>query len=59
MNISIQNVDANLAWRNALNLARRLSVSISVTFEWRHKSGAAHPGKQGSLVWSPSKGQNP
>lgn len=53
VNLSIQNVDANLAWRNALNLARRLGVSIRVEFEWRHNEGAAQPGQRGSVSWAP------
>ena len=49
----IQNVDANGAWRNAFNLAQRIGAPIRVTFEWRHKSKAAQPGKQGHLEWNP------
>ena len=53
INLSIQNVDANLAWRNALNLARRLKVPIHVEFEWRDADGAAHPGKKALVSWVP------
>lgn len=49
INVSIQNVDANLAWRNILKLARKLRLPLRVEFEWRHSEGAAHPGQQGQL----------
>lgn len=52
-NISIQRVDANTAWRNALHLAQVLKVPIKVTFEWQNKKGAASPGQTGVLEWSP------
>ncbi len=55
MNVSIQNVDANHAWRNSLHLARRLGTTIRVALEWRSKKGAARPGEQGTLEWTPSK----
>jgi len=50
---SIQNVDANLAWRNALHLARQLGLPLEAVFQWRHKEGAAHPGVTGALSWRP------
>lgn len=52
-NFSIQNVDANLAWRNAVHLARHLKVPLDVTFQWRHKQGASHPGVTAVLSWRP------
>ncbi len=52
-NISIQNVDANVAWRHVLHLARQLKVPVQVDFEWRNVEGAAKPGQRGSLSWSP------
>ena len=55
INLSIQNVDANLAWRNALVLARKLQVPVRVQFEWRETEGAAHPGKVGLLSWTPER----
>ncbi len=51
--ISVQGVDANLAWDHSLGLARHLRVPIQVRFEWRHKEGAARPGQVGILEWSP------
>jgi hypothetical protein len=53
VNISVQGVDANLAWRNTLHLAKNLKVPIEIWFEWRDKEGAAHPGEKGKLVWIP------
>lgn len=50
--LSVQNVEANKAWRDALHLAKRLEGSIQVTFEWRDKEGAAHRGQTGLLRWS-------
>lgn len=53
IDISIQNVDAEHAWSNALRLARRLGVEVKVVFEWMQKDDAAHPGKKGALLWRP------
>jgi hypothetical protein len=51
--ISIQGVDANLAWSHSLRLARKLGIPIKIEFQWRDKEGAAHPGKRGVLEWEP------
>jgi len=56
INLSIQYVPANAAWKNAFHLATRCDVEISAEFEWPDKPGAAHPGKRGRLVWTPRKG---
>jgi hypothetical protein len=56
IDISIQYADANMAWRNALHLARKLSCAIRAEFEWRNKKGAALPGQSGVLSWK--MGQN-
>ena len=53
MNISIQGVDAKLAWRNTLHLAKYLNISVEVCFEWRIKEGSAYPGQKGKLIWKP------
>lgn len=53
IDISIQNVDAEHAWSNALRLARHLGLEIRVDFEWMQKSDAARPGKSGALAWKP------
>ena len=55
IDISIQGIDADLAWRNTLHLARRLKVPLRVEFEWRDKPNAAHPGKRGYMEWTPKK----
>jgi len=54
INISIQNVDAAHAWSNTLRLARHLHVEVTVEFEWKQKSEAAHPGGKGRLAWKPN-----
>ena len=53
--ISIQGVDANLAWDHSFKLARAVGIAIEVVFEWREKEGAVHPGRRGVLEWSPAK----
>ncbi len=55
INVSIQGIDADLAWRNTLNMARRIGVPVRVEFEWRDKPNAAHPGERGYLAWAPKK----
>ena len=51
--ISLQYMEANRAWENSLILARELNCRIVVRFRWRHNDGAAFPGKEGVLRWSP------
>ncbi len=51
--ISVQGIEAKLAWLHALKLAEATDTSLSVEFEWRDKEGAAHPGRQGRMDWSP------
>jgi len=53
INVSVQNVDANLAWRNTVGLASKLRVPVSVTFEWRDSKDAAQPGRRGAMSWAP------
>lgn len=53
VNISVQGVDANHAWRNTLHLAKNLKVAVEVYFEWRDKEGAAYPGEKSKLIWMP------
>jgi hypothetical protein len=53
VNISVQGVDANLAWRNILHLAKNLKVPIEIYFHWRDKEESAYPGEKGKLVWNP------
>jgi len=51
LNISIQNVSANDAWRRALHLARQLRVPIEIEVAWEHKKGAVLPGQQRTIRW--------
>ena len=53
LGISIQNVNANDAWRRALYLARSLEAPIQAEVEWERRREAAHPGQQRTLEWSP------
>jgi len=55
INISVQGVDSNLAWRNTLHLVKNLKISVEIYFEWRIKEGSAYPGEKGKLIWMPSK----
>ncbi len=50
--ISIRGVDADVAWRHALHLARQLDVPIDILFEWQQDNKAAHPRKRGRLSWA-------
>jgi predicted type IV restriction endonuclease len=51
--VSFCNVDANRAWQLTLSLAKKLKMEVLVKFKWREKEGAAYPGKEGMLHWSP------
>jgi len=53
IDISIQGVEANLAWRNTLHLSKNLNIPVEVYFEWRMKEGSAYPGQKGKLIWIP------
>ncbi len=55
INVSIQNVPSNVAWRNAFHLSKQFNLGISADFEWMQKEGASMPGKSGRLAWAPSK----
>jgi hypothetical protein len=55
LNISIQNVSANDAWRRALHMAKTLGVTVQMEVEWEHKSGAAHPGQRRKIGWQPDQ----
>jgi hypothetical protein len=47
--ISVQQQDANAAWRAARHIAQQLHIPLFVTFIWRQKEGAAFPGVTGQL----------
>lgn len=53
LNISIQNVSANDAWRRALHMAKSLDVPIQLEVEWERKNGAAYPGQRRTIAWHP------
>ena len=50
---SVQAVDANKAWKLAVDLARQLDIEIYAEFRWQQKPTAAYPGRVGSLSWIP------
>lgn len=52
IDISIRNVEANIAWRNSYDIARKLGCAISVEFVWRNKKGALYPEQIGVLCWN-------
>jgi hypothetical protein len=41
--------DANGAWRSVMFIAQNLKGSVDVSFTWRNKAGADHPGKAGNM----------
>jgi hypothetical protein len=49
VNFSVQGQDANAAWRAAVFVAQNLRVPVEVSFLWRNKEGAEHPGKPGTM----------
>jgi len=53
--LSIQGVDANLAWDHSLRLARALNIPVEIRLEWRRKEAAARPGEVAELKWLPDE----
>ena len=49
VNFSVQGQDANAAWRGVAFIAQNLNVPVEVSFLWRNKDGAEHPGKPGTM----------
>lgn len=47
--LSVQAQDSNSSWRTACHIAQQLGCSLTVTFVWRQKEGAAFPGVTGEL----------
>ena len=47
--LSVQGQDANGAWRSVMFIAQNVKASVEVSFIWRNKEGAEHPGKTGSM----------
>jgi hypothetical protein len=53
LDISIQGMDSNQAWKHSLDLMKYLKLPIEVHFKWRDKEEAAFPNQQGMLAWKP------
>lgn len=51
----LQGMDSNQSWRRSLTLARKVGVDLKVVFFWRENDGAARPGEEGLLQWSPAR----
>jgi hypothetical protein len=49
LDISVQGQDANAAFRGAMLLAQNLQCPFEVSFIWRNKEGAKHPGQAGAM----------
>jgi hypothetical protein len=47
--LSVQGQAANPAWKSIFHLAKKLGVSLDVTFVWEEKPKAAYPGKTGMM----------
>src|SRR5207244_4893272 len=52
-NLWLPGMDANQCWQRSFRLAKRTNADIKVLVEWKDIEGAAHPGEQGTLRWSP------
>ena len=53
LNLSIQGFDTKKAADNLYRLASMLKEELYVRFYWRENDGAAHPGEEGVIRWSP------
>ncbi|MBX3359302.1 MAG: hypothetical protein KF745_12850 [Phycisphaeraceae bacterium] len=53
--LSIQGCDSNHSCERAFNLAKAMNLPLSVSFEWRNKDEASHPGQSGLIEWQPEK----
>jgi len=51
--VSVQGTDAIKSCESSFMLARAMNMPLSVTFEWRQKEDAAHPGETGLIQWQP------
>ncbi|MGD0413053.1 MAG: type I restriction endonuclease [Verrucomicrobiota bacterium] len=50
----LQGMDSNQAWKRSLTLAKQIRSDIHAVVLWREKEGAAHPGEEAEIQWSPS-----
>lgn len=53
LNISIQTVSSDNAWKGILKMAKKLNIPVKIYLAWEDKEGAAFPGEEGLLSWSP------
>ncbi|MFC1541271.1 T4SS efffector SepA family protein [Candidatus Latescibacterota bacterium] len=51
--MSIQSVNSNEAWKDTLNLAKKLNIHIKVIFQWLNNRGSSNPGIKGKFEWKP------
>lgn len=51
IDISIQNNDSNIAFRNFYIMAKMLKIPFIITFKWKNKDEAKHPGCTGEIIW--------
>ena len=49
IDVSVQGLDAQDAWRCVANLARTLGISVEIYFFWRDNPGAYLPGQSATL----------
>jgi len=47
--VSVQGQDANSACRTVVTAAQTLGMAVNISFMWRHKEAAAHPGERARL----------
>jgi hypothetical protein len=53
IDMSIQGVNSNAAWKYSFQLAQKLDFGMRVIFQWRKMKGASNPGKKGIFEWNP------
>jgi hypothetical protein len=58
INISVQGQDSNAACRTVVTAAQGLGLALDVSFMWRPKEGAAHPGERARLQVAGSMGRS-
>ena len=49
LGLSVQGQSAPDAWKEAIRLSEKYSISVDVKFKWREKDGAQYPGKIGVM----------
>ncbi|VXD24495.1 T4SS efffector SepA family protein [Planktothrix paucivesiculata] len=55
LNISIQNVSSDHAWKGILKMVKKLNISVKIYLTWKDKEGASFPGEECLLSWSPDQ----